>query len=488
MSEIREAIRFPTPADTQMPADQETRTFFIFFCRAILLVVSLLCAYILALQIPDWRHGFSIPGALTQVLVVTALASGSAYLAVRARNATVVRILCEVAALAIVLVAVEVATVAWTPNPKDARALRQRAAARLGLPFDSRQVSEVVRDLRSAGVDALPGLAFDWARLPEVRGHLPADLYPLSHASNAVVVACNESGRYFTYRTDEWGFNNPPGLLDAGSIDVALVGESYVLGFCLPAAQSFAARIRERYPQTANFALAGNRTDGQLGSFREFVEPIRPRVVLWAINPTFVVENGNSRDPVLARYLDPGFSQNLRAQQPEIDRLVRELAIPVQVLLDRRAQATQRDTRLMRYRQAWQLPETRSQLARVLGAHQQGADGPDLTVFVQTLQLVKRTAEQWNGKLIVVLLPVYSEVVADQVQGNLRHDHLAKVVGNLGIPVVDGVDLFKQNPDPAAYFTLRINNHPTAEAYALLAGRVMKEIDAQLSGPAIAAR
>jgi hypothetical protein len=87
-----------------------------------------------------------------------------------------------------------------------------------------------------------------------------------------------------------------------------------------------------------------------------------------------------------------------------------------------------------------------------------------------------------------VLLPIYSEVVADQVQGNLRHDRLARVVGNLGIPVVDGVDLFRQSPDPAAYFTLRINNHPTAEAYALLAGRVLKEIDAQFSAPTIAER
>ncbi len=321
-----------------------------------------------------------------------------------------------------------------------------------------------------------------------MRDYLPADLYPLSQANNAVVVACNESGRYFTYRTDEWGFNNPPGLLAAGDIDVALVGESYVLGFCLPAAQSFPARIREKYPRTANFAMAGNRTSGQLASFREFVEPIRPRIVLWAINPTFVVETEESRDPLLARYRDPGFSQNLRAQQPEIDRLVRKHAIPVQVELDRRAQAAQRATRLLRYRQAWRLPETRSQLGRVLGASQQSVDGGDLAEFLHTLQLVKRTAEQWDGKLVVVLLPVYSEVVADQVQGNLRHDHLEKVVSRLGIPVVDGVDLFKQSPDPAEYFTLRINNHPTAEGYALLAGRVLKEIDAELSVPTIAER
>ena len=172
---------------------------------------------------------------------------------------TVKRIVCELAALAVVLVAVEVATVAWTPNPKDATALRERAAARLGLTFDSRDTSEVVRDLRSKGVDALPGLDTTWAGYPECEIFFPADLYPLSQASNAVVAHCNESGRYNLYRTDEWGFNNPPGFLAAGDIDVALVGESYVQGFCLPASKDLAGRIREKYPRTANFALAGNR-------------------------------------------------------------------------------------------------------------------------------------------------------------------------------------------------------------------------------------
>jgi hypothetical protein len=488
VSESQEAIRLRTAAGTEMFIEQEARSLVAVCSRAILVAISLLCGYLLALQIPDWLQQFSLPKILPQILLLMALGLAPAYLAIRGRKSTVKRIACEVAALAVVLFAVEVMTVAWTPNPKDSRAMRQRAAARLGLPFDDRYPSQVVRDLRSNGVDAFPGLGYEWATLPGVREHLPKGLYPLSHASNAVVVACNESGRYFSYRTDEWGFNNPPGLLDAGDIDVALVGESYVLGFCLPASQSLAGRIREKFPRTANFGLAGNRTRGQLASFREFVEPIRPRVVLWAINPTFVVESDSSPDPVLEQYLDPGFSQHLRAQQPYIDGLIRRLAIPVQAELDRSAQETQREARLARYRQAWQLPETRSQLGQVLRLNRQGQADADLGEFVQTLQLVKRTAEEWDGKLMVVLLPIYSEVVADQVRENLRHDRLATLVSSLGIPVVDGVELFKQHPDPAGFYTLRINNHPTAEGYALLSHRILAEIDAQFSGPATEGR
>ena len=232
---------------------------------------------------------------------------------------------------------------------------------------------------------------------PELRRLLPAGLYPLSHASNAVVVQCNESGRYYFYRTDEWGFNNPPGVLAAGDIDVALVGESYFQGFCLPESQSLAGRIRKNYPRTANFAVAGNRLLGQLGSFREYVEPTRPRVVLWAVNPHFAVMDEETRDPTLARYLDPTYSQHLLARQRDIDRLVRDYR-DSGASRARSAVADQGTERAIeRFQRAWLLPETREQIGRLVGDSKPARDGPDLAEFVESLRLAKRATERWGG-------------------------------------------------------------------------------------------
>ena len=186
----------------------------------------------------------------------------------------------------------------------------------------------------------------------------------------------------------------------------------------------------------------------------------------------------DTRDPTLARYLDPTYSQHLLAQQRDIDRLVRTLAIPAQVELDRKAQIRARSARVERYQKAWLLPETRAQIGRLVGDSSPAGKGPDLAEFVECLRLAKQATERWGGNLIVVLLPIYAEVVAGQIEGNLRHDHLAMVVDGLGIPVVDGVDLFERHADPAALYTMRINNHPTAEGYALLADRVLAEIQA----------
>ena len=43
-------------------------------------------------------------------------------------------------------------------------------------------------------------------------------LLPLSNVSSTNVVECNEGNGYFVFRSDEFGFNNPPGLAPARSI------------------------------------------------------------------------------------------------------------------------------------------------------------------------------------------------------------------------------------------------------------------------------
>ena len=458
----------------------DARSGLAFLTRSVLLALGFACAYQL-LNLADWHEDYGLLGwALAAAFAMAALAL--LYLALRLPWPVARRITAELLAVGAALVLAEVAIAILMPSPDDRDAARIRAAERLGLPFDTRSLSEVVADLRSRGVDAYPRLGGVWAQIPAVRRRLPEDLYVLSHASNVTVVECNESGKYHTFRTDELGFNNPPGLVSAGNIDIALVGESYVLGHCLPTAQSLAGRIRARYPRTANFGFAGIHTLTELGVFREYVEPLRPRIVIWAINPNFVAAAQDMRDPLLPRYLDAGYSQGLARRQPEIDRLVREIAIPVQEKLDAEAKIRAEQSQKQRLLEAWRLPEIRNRLGRVALAKAPAGLGVNLTVFRQSLALARDAAEGWGGKLVVVLLPIYAEVVAHQIGGNLAHHNLAREVGELGIPVVNGVELFEQMEDPAALFTLRINNHPNADGYALLAGRVLEEIRTHESG------
>ncbi len=443
--------------------------------RATLLAVAVACAAQL-LHFPDWREAYELPTSLGLGVAFAAAAAGFGYVAVQVPGQVLRRVACELAVIGIALVLVETAIAIYQPLQSERAARRMQAASRLDIDFDARTRSEVVADLRRAGIDAYPGTGSEWPLVPSVRRRLPAGVYPLSHVGNVTVVECNESGAWHTFATDEWGFNNPPGLISGGGIEVAIVGESYALGHCLPVPESLAGRIRERFPRTANFGMAGTTTVLELAIFREFVEPLRPRVVIWTVNPYFVTAERELRDPVLGRYLDPAFSQDLWGRQDEMDGLVREISIPVEAEFAEQSALREREARRARVLGSWRLPKTREQIRLALPARAAKRVATDLGTFRDVLVTARQAAAQWGGELVVVLLPTYAEVVANQIEPDRRHDSLSRVVTDLGIPVVDGVELFKSVDDPASLYTMRINNHPTTEGYAVLAGPVIDQV------------
>jgi hypothetical protein len=246
--------------------------------------------------------------------------------------------------------------------------------------------------------------------------------------------------------------------------------------------QSLAGQIRERFPRTVTFGMAGTTVLPELAILREFVEPTRPRVVIWTVNPNFVTAEQEINDPVLRRYLDPAFSQGLIGRQAETDRFIRDVAVGVEAELNANAARLAREQRIDRMLGSWRLPELTSRLLVAMRASATPRRTTNLDTYRQVLATARDAVEKWGGELIVVVLPIYAEVVAGQVEPGRRHRNLARVAEELGIPVVNGVELFNAVPDPAALFTMRINNHPTAEGYALLAGKVADEIGARVAG------
>jgi hypothetical protein len=204
-------------------------------------------------------------------------------------------------------------------------------------------------------------------------------------------------------------------------------------------------------------------------------------LVLWLVHPWFITAEEDSEDERLLRYLDPKFSQHLIRRQNEVDAAVRRLALPGQVEVEREGQAQSKQLAETRLRHTWNLPTIRRdiipQLRLALGLNEMPQQaGPDLSIFLQSLTLAKHATDQWGGNFVVVLLPSYGEVVSHHAEGTARHEHLAHLLRQNGISVIDGVELFLKEPDPAHLYVMRINNHPTAEGYALLAVCVLAQI------------
>jgi hypothetical protein len=447
--------------------------------RALLFVLGLAFVAVVPLRAAIWITNYSTASAVLMMILSLLIAGWLIHVSLQPSDTYVRRLAMECLAFGVAALMVEVAIRIWQPETliDDSQARKafivRQAAQRLGRSYDSRSAWQVITDLRAQGVDALPRISREWALSPRVREHLPHQIHPLSHASSAAIVECNESGEYLIYRTDEFGFNNPMGLVASGHIDIAAVGESATLGYCVPYEQSLLGLLRRSFPRTANFGMAGTRTLSQLASFREYVEPLQPKVVLWIVNPAYADAGSEAGDPVLIRYLEPAFSQGLLARQPEVDQIIRQLLLPIEAERQRAIALQIEQAKPYRLDFMVRLPGLRSRLGYELAKAPPPAD---FTLFIRSLQLAARAAESWHGRLIVILLPSYADVAAHRRPGELPHAQLESIVRKLGIPVIDGAALFLQQKNPTDLFTLGINNHPNQHGYALLAKQIARQL------------
>src|SRR5690349_16057296 len=285
----------------------------------------------------SWNTG-AVVAAITGAVTLLALAIG---VAIRGKARAIERVSIELSLLACALIAAEAilllqAPEKWADDPALQEVFEHEQAARAqGIAYDGRLRAEVVGDLQAQGLDAVPGFASSMMTNATVATAIgERGLLPLSNVANAVVVECNEGPGYFQFRSDEFGFNNPPGL-SAGPVDVAVIGESLALGHCVAPSASAVDRVRGHFPRTANFGIAGSRVLSQLGVFREYVEPLKPKVVAWFINVNFADPRYETERPRLMRYLDDAsFSQGLRQRQRDVDSFVREVTVPLSLRRD----------------------------------------------------------------------------------------------------------------------------------------------------------
>jgi len=443
-------------------------------------------ALVLAIyQAPDWLASWSTGAAVGAVGVSSALVLAAIAIAAYGNAGVVKRIAAEVILLAAALLAAEFVLVArapegWSDDPVLQRmAARERAAAAQGLAYDRRFPADVVGEYRSQGHEAVSRFAQQITGSSEIASAVrERGLLPLSNVSSTTVVECNEGNGFLVFRSDEFGFNNPPGLA-SGPVDIAIIGESLALGHCVPPSTSAVDRIRNRFPRTVNLGITGSRVLAQLGVFREYVEPLEPPVIVWFLNLNAAEARDEGSQPLLTRYLnDETFSQHLRERQHDVDEFQRDFVVPLQLGRDAMLREKRDDLafpldRVIKLREVRSLIDFGSLLP-------QAPQAPDLSHFDRALAQVVDKARGWNGQVILVLLPSY-ETVTQSPQSVARYEAILGAVDPSMVGLVDGVALFDEQRDKPSLFTLRIDNHPSERGHAVLADAVIAAIQSRIN-------
>ncbi|HDN26684.1 MAG TPA: hypothetical protein ENG03_06240 [Thioploca sp.] len=337
-------------------------------------------------------------------------------------------------------------------------------ALKMEIPFDARSKLDIIKELKEQGVNAFPSF---YPRLVISSNGLEINgkrILPLGGVSRKTTVFCNEIGEWAIYKSDEHGFNNPTGLFEVDGIDMVLVGDSFTHGACVKQGEDIAGQLRRMSGlQVINLGITANGPLLELASLKEYGEPLKPKYVLWV----YYEENdlgdlvSEQKSPLLLKYRDNRFSQNLISRQSEIDSVLIEYIEGI----DRETAALLNVVKLRHLRQ-------------FLGLTASLAAAPPLLFFTELLGDAKNLTSSWGGKLYFVYLPMWQRYATDVEHGTFQHrNQVLSVVQRLNIPIIDMHDqVFAAHPDPLSLFPFRMNGHYTSEGYSLVAKAIQASL------------
>jgi hypothetical protein len=384
------------------------------------------------------------------------------------------------------------------------RAERQRqtridAAKTLGVKYDPRTNAEVIHDLRSRGVDAVPSI-FPQTLLKEQQDGTMRSLIsingrevlPLAGMAEKSIVVCNEGGEFLTYTSDRHGFNNPPHVWDA-PIDIVAVGDSYVQGYCVGPDENFVSVIRKHHPGTLNLGMAGNGPLVMLATIKEYAEIVKPKVVLW-----FYFEGNDLTDlrnerqnPLLAQYLTNNeFSQGLFNRQAEIDRALAAYLESIPKLSTWSMKLKEISERIPNpnaslFKNIVKLSQLRQGLELVYVNYESSPgnepieprrqDAPEIELLFNVLLRAKKLVSEWGGGLYFIYLPARHRYAPAEGRVSNRYA-VVGAANKAGLPVIDMHRIFVAQKDPLNLFPLRLAVHYTEEGHRLVAQEVLRSI------------
>ena len=281
----------PLPASKLMKADD----FLAKIANIVLSAGGILCLVVLSYFVYyyHWagQRSFASSAGVLIYYIVPACLAGLLFASLRLSTSRRINVALCFCSLAFTIYAAEAMMTLWFGLPSviehQKRQTTMEAAKALGIKFDGRSRSEVIHDLRSRGIDAVPSL-FPQPLLKEQKdGTMKSvisidgvEVLPLASIAIKLTVLCNESGQFVTYQSDQHGFNNPQYVWHT-PIDIVAVGDSFTQGYCVAPDSNFVSVIRQRYPGALNLGIEGDGPLVMLATLKEYAALFRPKVVLW---------------------------------------------------------------------------------------------------------------------------------------------------------------------------------------------------------------
>jgi len=358
---------------------------------------------------------------------------------------------------------------------------RYRAAESYNVEFDKRSVLEVIDDLKGKNIDSVPF----YPAMRTIKGIdiINGDNFTIGGVSNITTVGSNESGEYGIYTSDRYGFNNPDGQWE-GEIGVAVIGDSFVHGATVNVGEDISSNIRGS-DNVVNLGVGGHGPLLELATLVEYAKPYKVKKLIW------VYYEGNDlsdlsierQKPLLMKYLDRSFSQDLLAKKNKIDDY---LVKQIEVAGTRAEKFQEQQVRGIVF-----LWHVRFFLKKLLANKFQNERennfktiyGQNISLFLRIILQAKKEVELWGGEFYFVYLPEYSRY--KNISNHDAYKEKAKLINLIkavNIPVIDiHKEVFLNHPTPLLIFPFGLSGHYTEKGYKEVAKKIVTGVENTMS-------
>ena len=373
-------------------------------------------------------------------------------------------------------------------SKKGINEIRKDKAREMNLPYDSRTLIEVLNDLKKEGIEAYPKFyPSELLKDESTRNGLKIGdekIFPLSEISNQIIVQDNENGYWMKYKGDKFGFHNPEDVYGNSEVDIAIVGDSFAEGFAVKSNENISSVLRKDGFSIVNMGKTGNGPLLELATLKEYVKPLKPKIVLWLYFVNDIEDlNSEINSPILKRYLNEDeFSQNLRSRQKEIDRALKNFIIKTwEIEAKKETQEVENNWK----NKILHIPLLRSLRSKInLEPKFKVLRKEELEIFERILEKSRNIVSSWGGKMYFVYLPRHTQhyslkkyKIFSFNKKHVHRDDVLNIVTKLNIPTIDIVkEVFDDHPDPLSLFPFRMFGHYNAEGYRLVADAIKNKL------------
>jgi len=321
--------------------------------------------------------------------------------------------------------------------------------------------------------------------------NISKSFYPLTGISMRPTLFCAESGYFVSYDSDRFGFNNSDNVWDEEEVDFILIGDSFTHGVCMEKEFNFAGRIQEyTKKKVINLGYGGTGPLIQLAQLKEYGFKIKPQKIIWIYGEGNDLENLREElnIPIMKKYLDENFSQELIFKQKEIDQFLLELLKKEYTLNLKNKELEKNERRNFFLKNLIKLymvrkntinqflnldknrnkmneaKEERERIDKIFGTEE------NLKMFNIIAEKFKQLSTEENAELYFVYLPNYVRYHEDYSYAEegvlFNREKILKIITKLNIPIIDlHEEVFKLEKDPLSLFPYRKNRHYNQEGF-----------------------